>query len=55
MLFLHLALLLGGVGVAVQHKRLEDALFKVVLGCAALGVAAAIVGVALWARTPSVG
>jgi hypothetical protein len=53
MLFLHLALLLGGVGVAVQHKKLERALLKIVMTFAALGVVGALVGALLWMRAPT--
>jgi hypothetical protein len=53
MLFLHLALLLGGVGVAVQHKKLERALLKIVLTFAALGIVLAVVGAAMWIRAPT--
>jgi hypothetical protein len=48
MLFLHLALLLGGVGVAVAHKQLERALLRIVIVAAALGVVIAAASGIVW-------
>lgn len=50
MLFLHLSLLLGGVGIAVSHKELERTLLKIVVGGAALGMATAVIGLIDYAR-----
>ena len=41
-LFLHLALLLGGVGVAVSHKGFERAVLGLVVSLGALGVGVAV-------------
>lgn len=48
MLFLHLALLLGGVGVAVEHKQLERVLLRIVVAGAALGVVIALASGVVW-------
>lgn len=50
MLFLHLALLLGGVGVAVQHKELERVLLRIVIAGASLGVLITAASALLWLR-----
>lgn len=48
MLFLHLALLLGGVGVAVQHRQLERVLLRIVVTGAGLGVLVAGASGIVW-------
>jgi hypothetical protein len=42
MLLLHLALLLGGVGVAISHRGLERALLRIVVALAGTGVLVAL-------------
>jgi hypothetical protein len=53
LLLFHLALLLGGVGIASQDARLERMLMRIVTSAAALGVVIALWGALDWLlRTP---
>jgi len=53
MLFVHLALLLGGIGVAVQHPKFERVLLRIVIGLGVAGVIGGGIGTVLWMLTPS--
>lgn len=48
LLLLHMALLLGGVGIASQDARLEKLLLRIVVSSGVLGVAVSLVGAGVW-------